>query len=178
MEDTPYTQKTLDIFNRLRAEGCDNLRTVIQAYLYRSDADVAALVESGAGIRLCKGAYKEPPNLAYPSKKDVDAAYLRQARALLDGAHAGKGYPGLATHDEAIIEASRAYAKAQGISPDCYEFQMLYGVRSALQETLRAEGYGMRVYVPFGTQWYPYFMRRLAERPANLWFFASNFFRR
>jgi proline dehydrogenase len=178
MEDHPYTQKTLDLFRALRDEdGFENVRTVIQAYLYRSDDDIAALADEGAGIRLCKGAYKEPAAVAYPKKADVDAAYVRQMKVLLDAAHAGRGYPGIATHDEAIIEEAKRYAAAQGIAANAYEFQMLYGVRSGLQQQLAAAGYGMRVYVPFGTQWYPYFMRRLAERPANVWFFVSNLFK-
>jgi len=178
MEDHPYTQKTLDLFHMLRGvDGFDNVRTVIQAYLFRSDDDIAALADEGAGIRLCKGAYKEPASVAHPKKADVDAAYLRQMKTLLDAAHEGRGYPGIATHDETIIEEAKRYTAQQGIAPAAYEFQMLYGVRSGLQQQLAAAGYGMRVYVPFGTQWYPYFMRRLAERPANVWFFVSNLFK-
>lgn len=179
MEDHPYTQRTLDLFHTLhRDDGFEHIRTVIQAYLYRSDDDVAALAEECAGIRLCKGAYKEPPDIAYPVKADVDRAYIRQMKVLLDAAREGCGYPGIATHDEKIIEQARLYANGSGVPRENYEFQMLYGVRSALQDALVADGYRVRVYVPFGTQWYPYFMRRLAERPANLWFFVSNFFRR
>ncbi len=179
MESSAYTQRTLDLFRALRAEdGFDNVLTVIQSYLYRSDADIAALTAEGASIRLCKGAYREPASVAYPNKRDVDAAYLRQMKVLLEAAKAGRGYPGIATHDTALIAAARAHAQAQDIPPGCYEFQMLYGIRSDLQAELAAAGYGMRVYVPVGTEWYPYFMRRLAERPANLWFFVSNFFRR
>jgi proline dehydrogenase len=179
MEDHHYTQRTLDLFHALRDEdGFQNVRAVIQSYLYRSDADIAALTAGGAGVRLCKGAYKEPLDIAYPSKRDVDAAYLRQTRALLDAAGDGRGYPGIATHDEQLIQAARDYVTRQAIPRDRFEFQMLYGVRGALQKQLAAEGCRVRVYVPFGTQWYPYFMRRLAERPANLWFFVSNFFRR
>lgn len=179
MEDHRYTQRTLDLFHALREEdGFDNVRAVIQAYLYRSDEDIARLVAGGAGVRLCKGAYKEPPTIAYPKKRQVDEAYLRLMKVLLDAAKEGRGYPGLATHDERIIEAARAYAAEHNIPRDRFEFQMLYGVRRALQERLVREGYRVRVYVPFGEQWYPYFMRRLAERPANLWFFVSNFFRK
>lgn len=179
MEDHPYTDRTLELFRSLRGEvHFDNLRTVIQSYLFRSDDDISTLAAEGAGIRLCKGAYKEPPDIAYPRKSDVDAAYVRQMKILLDAAKEGRGYPGIATHDEQIINTAREYVEQQAIPRSRFEFQMLYGVRSALQEQLAAEGYGMRVYVPFGTQWYPYFMRRLAERPANIWFFASNFFRR
>lgn len=179
MEDHPYTQRTLDLYRALRHEdGFDNVGTVIQAYLYRSDADIAALAAEGAEIRLCKGAYKEPPEIAYPRKKDVNAAFVRQMKVLLDAALEGRGYPGIATHDERIIAEAKAYAEARRIPREAYEFQMLYGVRPALQEQLVAEGYRLRVYVPYGTQWYPYFMRRLAERPANVWFFVSNLFRR
>lgn len=179
MEDHTYTDRTLEMFRALRhGDGFDNVRTVLQAYLYRTDEDVDLLAKECAGIRLCKGAYKEPASVAYPGKSDVDAAYIRQMKVLMDAAQNGCGYPGIATHDERIIEEAKAYAGEHEIAPDTYEFQMLYGVRSALQEQLRGEGYGVRVYVPFGTQWYPYFMRRLAERPANVWFFVSNFFRR
>jgi proline dehydrogenase len=178
MEDSSYTDRTLDVFRKLHAEGFGNVRTVIQATLYRSEADIERLAGEGAGIRLCKGAYKEPPSVAHPKKSDVDAAYVREMKALLDAAQAGRGYPGIATHDEAIISEARRYTAAQDIPADAFEFQMLYGVRNALQRELAGEGYGMRVYVPFGTQWYPYFMRRLAERPANVWFFVSNFFKR
>ncbi len=179
MEDSAYTQTTLDMFHALRHEdGFENLRTVIQAYLYRSDEDIWALAAEGAGIRLCKGAYKEPASIAYPRKRDVDKAFVRQMKVLLDAASEGRGYPGIATHDEAIIEQAKAYASEWGIPRDRFEFQRLYGVRSALQKQLAAEGYRVRIYVPFGMRWYPYFMRRLAERPANLWFFVSNLLRR
>jgi proline dehydrogenase len=178
MEGSAYTQRTLDLYRALRDEDRHtNLRIVIQSYLYRSDEDVRALASEGASLRLCKGAYKEPPTLAYPKKADVDAAYVRQMKVLLDAAKDGGGDPGIATHDAAIIDAAKAYAAEIGVPRDRFEFQMLYGIRADLQEQLVREGYGMRVYVPFGTEWYPYFMRRLAERPANLWFFASNFFR-
>lgn len=179
MEDHTYTDRTLDMFRALRAEdGFDNVRTVIQAYLYRSDDDIARLVEECAGIRLCKGAYKEPPSVAYPNKRDVDQAYIRNMEVLLKAASNGCGYPGIATHDERIINQAKGFAAAFGIPRSRFEFQMLYGVRSALQEELAAQDYRVRVYVPYGTEWYPYFMRRLAERPANVWFFVSNFFRR
>lgn len=179
MEDHTYTDRTLELFRHLReADGFQNVRTVIQAYLFRSEEDVAQLAEEGAGIRLCKGAYKEPASVAYPQKSDVDASYVRCMKALLDAASEGRGYPGIATHDEKIIDAARAYVAEKGISSEAFEFQMLYGVRSALQESLAAQGHGMRLYVPYGSQWYAYFMRRLAERPANVWFFVSNFFKR
>jgi len=179
MEDHPYTQRTIDMVRALTHEdGFDNVRAVIQAYLYRSDADIAQLAAEGIGVRLCKGAYKEPAHIAYPKKADVDRSMMRLMQVLLDASAPGRGYPGIATHDEKIIQAAKQYAQAQGIGRDRYEFQMLYGVRSGLQAELAAEGYGMRVYVPFGSQWYPYFMRRLAERPANVWFFASSLFKR
>jgi proline dehydrogenase len=178
MEASDYTQRTIDFFRSLRAEGFENVGTVIQAYLYRSEKDIEEFAAEGATIRLCKGAYKEPSSVAYPKKSDVDAAYVREMKILLDAANQGRGFPGIATHDAAIIDATKAYAASNNIPPRVYEFQMLYGIRSNLQDQLAREGYGMRVYVPVGTEWYPYFMRRLAERPANLWFFASNFFRR
>lgn len=179
MEDHPYTQRTLDMVRHVRYEHqFENVQAVIQSYLYRSDRDIEELSGEGFSVRLCKGAYKEPPEIAYPGKKDVDAAFVRQMNVLLDAAAAGRGYPALATHDERIIEQAKAYAAEKNIPRDRFEFQMLYGVRVAMQEALVREGYGMRVYVPYGTHWYPYFTRRLAERPANLWFFVSNFVRR
>jgi proline dehydrogenase len=179
MEDSSYTQSTLDMFRVLRDEdGFENLRAVIQSMLYRSEQDVQELVEEEAGLRLCKGAYNEPNDIAFPRKGDVDAAYMRQARILLNAAQLGRGYPGFATHDEQMIEAVKIFADERGVPNHSFEFQMLYGVRPGLQEQLIAEGYRVRVYVPYGEEWYPYFMRRLAERPANMWFFVSNFFRR
>jgi proline dehydrogenase len=177
MEDHTFTDRTLEMLRELRAEGFKNAQGVIQAYLYRSQQDVPALAADSVDIRLCKGAYSEPARVAHPKKKDVDQAYLRLMKILLDAGNSGHGYPGIATHDEKIITATRAYAAECKIPHDRFEFQMLYGVRSSLQEELAAAGYGMRVYVPFGTHWYPYLMRRLAERPANLWFFASNLLR-
>jgi proline dehydrogenase len=171
MESSAYTQKTLDLFyGRLYPAFPENVGIVLQSYLFRTDDDVAAAVRAQCRVRICKGAYKEPPAVAYPDKKDVDASYVRAMHALIkDG-----NYPGLATHDETIIAEAKRYAKAEGIAPDRYEFQMLYGVRRDLQERLVAEGYRVRVYVPFGTQWYPYLMRRLAERPANVAFMTGN----
>ncbi len=179
MESSAYTERTLDLFRALREEDGfgDVVGTVIQSYLYRSDQDIRELADEGATIRLCKGAYKEPASVAYPKKSDVDAAYVRQMKVLLDAAQEGRGYPQIATHDEQIIEEAKAYADGKGIPRDRYEFQMLHGIRNDLRDKLVADGYRMRVYVPFGTEWYPYFMRRLAERPANLWFFVSNFLR-
>ncbi|MFQ6125528.1 MAG: proline dehydrogenase family protein [Candidatus Heimdallarchaeota archaeon] len=178
MENHSYTQRTIDLFHDLRAENFNNVRIAIQSYLYRSEKDIITLVGESAGIRLCKGGYKEPISVAYPKKRDVDAAYLRQMKILLKAAKENHGYPGIATHDIKIIEVAKSYATENNIPHDCFEFQMLYGIRTVLQEQLAAEGYRMRIYVPFGTQWYPYFIRRLAERPANLWFFVSNFLRR
>ncbi len=146
---------------------------VIQAYLYRSAADIDRLLAEGIRIRLCKGAYQEPANLAFPDKADVDSNFVRLMQSLLPSGV----YHGIATHDEKMIDATRRFAKERGIQPDQFEFQMLYGVRRDLQRSLVAAGYRVRVYIPFGTDWYPYFMRRLAERPANLLFIARNFFR-
>ena len=175
MEDSSLTQVTLDIVRRIHAR--PDLRgavgVVIQAYLFRSQADVEQLLAEGIRIRLCKGAYKEPPEVAYPRKADVDANFLKLSHMLLDSPI----YHGLAPHDEAIVEAATAYAASQGINREKFEFQMLYGVRRDLQRNLVRDGYKVRVYVPFGTEWYPYFMRRLAERPANVLFLARNFFR-
>jgi len=175
MEDSRLTQITLDIVRRIHARPAMRgaLGVVIQAYLYRSQADVEQLLAEGIRIRLCKGAYKEPPEVAYPRKTDVDANFLKLSHMLLDSPI----YHGLATHDEAIVEAAKTYAASHGISREHFEFQMLYGVRRDLQRNLVRDGYKVRVYVPFGTEWYPYFMRRLAERPANVLFLARNFFR-
>ncbi len=180
MESSDYTERTLRIYRTLRDEyGYKDLRTVIQAYLYRSEDDMRALAEEGAHIRLCKGAYKEPPDIAFPRKADVDANYLKLAKIFLNRQAIEKGARlAVATHDEKIIRQIEAHVHEQGIKPDEFEFQMLHGIRTDLQESLAREGYQVRIYVPYGDEWYPYFMRRLAERPANLWFFASNFFRR
>jgi proline dehydrogenase len=179
MEDSSVTQTTLDLLTRLHEkEGFTHVRGVIQAYLYRSEGDIAMLTDHDIGVRLCKGAYREPASVAFPKKADVDANYVALTHTLLEAAAQGHGYPGIATHDEDMISAAQAHAAELELGPECYEFQMLYGVRATLQEQLTEAGYEMRVYVPYGTAWYPYFMRRLAERPANLWFFASNFFRR
>ena len=146
---------------------------VIQAYLYRSQADIDRLLAEKIRIRLCKGAYQEPANLAFPEKADVDKNFVRLMQSLLPS----EVYHGIATHDEKMIDATRSFARERGIAPAEFEFQMLYGVRRDLQRSLVAAGYRVRVYIPFGTDWYPYFMRRLAERPANLLFIARNFFR-
>ena len=171
MESSAYTQRTLDLFyGTLYPKYGNHVGIVLQSYLYRTDDDVAAAVRAQCRVRICKGAYKEPPAVAYPDKKDVDAGYVRAMQALMRDGH----YPGLATHDEAIIAEAKRFAAAEHIDRDRFEFQMLYGVRRDLQERLVAEGYRVRVYVPFGTQWYPYLMRRLAERPANVAFMTGN----
>ena len=175
MEGSPYTQRTLDFVRQLHRQPghAGKLGTVIQTYLYRSEDDVQQLLSEGIRIRLCKGAYKEPPEIAFPKKTDVDANYVKLAKVLLKSGI----YHGLATHDENIIEQVKQFARAENIPATAYEFQMLYGVRRDLQQKLVRDGYGMRVYIPFGTEWYPYFMRRLAELPANVLFIAKNMFR-
>ena len=175
MEDSSLTQVTLDIVRRLhaRTELRGSVGVVIQAYLFRSQSDIEQLVAEGIPIRLCKGAYKEPAEVAFPRKSDVDANYMKLSRILLDSPL----YHGLATHDEAMIEFIKKYARERGIETAHFEFQMLYGVRRGLQRQLSEQGYNVRVYVPFGRDWYPYFMRRLAERPANALFLARNLFR-
>jgi len=177
MESTQYTDRTLAIFRDLRRE-FTNVGIVIQSYLYRSEADIVALCKEGAHVRLCKGAYKEPPVHAFPKKADVDASYVRLMKMLLSPeARASKTYGAIATHDPRMVEATRQYAQEHLVPRDEFEFQMLHGIRRDLQKELADDGYGMRVYVPYGTEWYPYYVRRLAERPANLWFIVSNFFR-
>jgi proline dehydrogenase len=175
MEDSKLTQITLDIVRRLHArpESCEAVGVVIQAYLYRSQADIEQLVAEGIRVRLCKGAYKEPSEVAFPRKVDVDTNYIRLSCQLLDS----PVFHGIATHDEAMIATVKTYAAEHAIAPARFEFQMLYGVRRDLQRELVQQGYRVRVYVPFGTDWYPYFMRRLAERPANVVFLARNYFR-
>jgi proline dehydrogenase len=174
MESSDYTQRTLDLFEqRLYPAYSENVGIVLQSYLYRTFADVEHANLIKARVRLCKGAYKEPETVAYPDKKDVDGSYIRCMHELM--LHGN--YPGIATHDEAIIAEAKSFAKARDIAPSRYEFQMLYGVRRDLQDRLVREGYRMRVYVPFGTQWYPYLMRRLAERPANVAFLTGNVFK-
>jgi proline dehydrogenase len=174
MESSEYTQRTLDLFEqRLYPAYPQNVGIVLQSYLFRTFADVERAILLKARVRLCKGAYKEPETVAYPDKKDVDANYIRCMHELMLRGN----YPGIATHDEAIIKEAKRFAKANDIAPDRYEFQMLYGVRRDLQDQLVREGYRMRVYVPFGTQWYPYLMRRLAERPANVAFLTGSVFK-
>jgi proline dehydrogenase len=171
MEGSDYTQRTLGFFkHRLLERFGRHCGVVIQAMLRRSAADVAELIRLRARVRLCKGAYLEPPTVAFPDKGDVDRNYVTlMERLLSDG-----NYPGIATHDEAIIRHAERFVQHEGIAPDRFEFQMLYGVRRDLQERLRRDGRRMRVYIPFGTQWYPYLMRRLAERPANIAFILGN----
>jgi proline dehydrogenase len=175
MEDSSLTQATLDIVCRIHArpELRDSIGIVIQSYLFRSQADVEQLLANQIRVRLCKGAYKEPPEVAFPKKSDVDANYIRLTKMLLES----PVYHGLATHDEAMVAAAQAFASEHGIDKSHFEFQMLFGVRRDLQRRLVSQGYNVRVYVPFGSEWYPYFMRRLAERPANVIFLAKNYFR-
>jgi proline dehydrogenase len=175
MEGSPYTQRTLDFVRELHRQPghAGKVGTVIQSYLYRSEDDVNQLLSERIRIRLCKGAYKEPPEVAFPKKADVDANYIKLARTLLKSGV----YHGLATHDQKIIDEMKQFAQAENILPTAYEFQMLHGVRRDLQQKLVRDGFALRVYIPFGTEWYPYFMRRLAERPANVLFLAKNMFR-
>jgi proline dehydrogenase len=175
MEGSEYTQATIDLVRALHAkpENRGHVGIVIQAYLYRSAEDIAALTAEGIRIRLCKGAYKEPANLAFPQKADVDANFVKLTQQLLDTGI----YHGVATHDEAMVAAARDYVRVRNIDRSKFEFQMLYGIRRDLQAALVAEGYNVRIYVPFGAEWYPYFMRRLAERPANVLFLAKNMLR-
>ncbi len=189
MEDTTLTQATLDTYLWARRQGFDNLGVVIQAYLYRSEADLKMLGEIGARVRLCKGAYREPPEVAFPRKQDVDANYDRLAELLMQNALAQGAplvspdgrippIPAIATHDPQRIQFAQETARRLGLPQGAVEYQMLYGIRRDLQDSLAAQDYPTRVYVPYGDYWYPYLMRRLAERPANVWFFLSNFFRR
>ena len=175
MEGSPYTQRTLDFVHQLHRvpgnKGC--VGAVIQAYMHRAESDIEKLLADGIRIRLCKGAYQEPPEIAFQKKSEVDANYVKLMKILLKSGI----YHGLATHDENIIEQAKAFASREGVARDAFEFQMLYGIRRDLQQSLVREGWRMRVYVPFGSEWYPYLMRRLAERPANLVFFAKNFLR-
>jgi proline dehydrogenase len=175
MEGSELTQATVDMTREIHAmpNHAGRIGTVLQSYLYRCEEDVRVLLADRIRIRLCKGAYKEPPTLAFPDKADVDANYLKLTKILLTSGV----YHGLATHDEAIIRETKKFVEQEGIDKRSFEFQMLYGVRRDLQTSLAKEGYGMRVYIPFGTEWYPYFMRRLAERPANVLFIAKNLFK-
>jgi proline dehydrogenase len=175
MEGSPYTQRTLDFVHELhRMPGNQNsVGTVIQAYLKRSESDIEKLLSEGIRIRLCKGAYKEPASIAFEKKEDVDANYIKLMKVLMKSGI----YHGLATHDEKIIREAQAFARQERIARESFEFQMLYGIRRDLQQSLVRDGWRMRVYIPFGTEWYPYFMRRLGERPANALFIARNLLR-
>ncbi len=188
MEDTPYTDKTINLYCQMRKKGYENTGMVLQSYLYRTEADARKLLEDQTPIRLVKGAYQEPASKAFPKKADVDANYDLLTKIMMDATVAANSpkagadgcsppIPAIATHDENRIEFAKQYAGKVGLPKEAFEFQMLYGIRRDLQEQLVKDGYLVRVYVPFGTHWYPYFMRRLAERPANVWFFVSNFFR-
>ena len=172
MEGSLYTARTIDVVKRVRSQS-PAIGTVIQAYLYRSEQDVNDLLAYGCRIRLCKGAYKEPPEVAFPNKEDVDANYVKLIRLLLPSGF----YHGIATHDPKMIAATIRCAAEKKISKEDFEFQMLYGVRTDLQRQLVRDGFRLRIYIPYGQYWFPYFMRRLAERPANLAFFVRNFFR-
>lgn len=173
MENSPYTAVTLEIFETLWQQQYRNVGVVLQSYLHRSEADARRITALGARIRVVKGAYKEPRSVAWQSKAEVDAAYLRLMQYLLEHGT----YPAIATHDPAVIDATIAYARDRSIGPDRFEFQMLYGVRRDLQRSLVQRGYRMRVYVPFGREWFPYFMRRLGERPANVAFVLKSLLR-
>jgi proline dehydrogenase len=172
MEGSAYTQRTIELVKHVRAKS-PAVGTVVQSYLYRTEQDVRDLLAIGCRIRLCKGAYKEPPEIAFPKKADVDANYVKLMQMLLPSGV----YHGIATHDPQMIAATQEFAAKQGIGKDQFEFQMLYGIRPDLQRQLVREGYRMRIYIPYGTEWFPYFMRRLAERPANLAFILRNVFR-
>ncbi len=175
MEGSPYTQRTLDFVHKLHSqpENTGHVGAVIQSYLFRSEKDVEQLLAQRIRIRLCKGAYKEPPEVAFPKKADVDANYVKLMKMLLKSGV----YHGIATHDENMIRATIEFAQKEKIAASTFEFQMLYGVRRDLQQKLVKEGWRCRVYIPFGTEWYPYLMRRLAERPANAIFILKNLFR-
>jgi proline dehydrogenase len=189
MEDSPWVDLTLGQYRQMVDCRLNNTGVVIQSYLYRSEQDVRGLTAPGSCIRLCKGAYKEPADVAYPKKSDVDANYDRLAQIMMDNSKntgatplSSDGRtpppPAFATHDPKRIAFAKSYAQKIGLPKTAIEFQMLYGIRRDLQEQAAQEGYPVRVYVPYGTEWYPYYVRRLAERPANVWFFISNFFRR
>lgn len=169
MEGSPYTEQTVDITLRMH-EQFEHVGTVIQSYLFRSEKDTEQLIAQGVRVRLVKGAYKEPKTIAFQDKREVDKSFVQLMMMLLLRGN----YPAIATHDEAIINATCKFACDNGISKSAFEFQMLYGIRRDLQEKLVSQGYNMRIYVPYGSQWYPYLMRRMAERPANLVFFMSN----
>jgi proline dehydrogenase len=177
MEGSAYTEATIAMTERLHERWPGSVGTVLQAYLYRTAEDAERLLRQGIRIRLCKGAYQEGPAVAFAAKADVDANYVGLMQRMVTYAKDGVGvFCGIATHDERIVDAMRAFVRERGVAKSAFEFQMLYGVRRDLQRRLAWEGYGVRVYVPFGAAWYPYFMRRLAERPANVLFLARNYF--
>jgi proline dehydrogenase len=189
MEDTPFTDRTIQMYRQMRAKGFDHTGLVIQSYLFRSEKDIQELLADGTPIRLVKGAYDEPPELAFPKKADVDSNYDLLTERLIDAAiKAGSPIlsvdgrippiPALGTHDQKRIKFAKDYASKRGMQKQAVEFQMLFGIRRDLQNQCLNEGYPVRVYVPYGTHWYQYYMRRLAERPANIWFFISNYFRK
>lgn len=169
MEGSPYTERTVEMAKRVRAKYAA-VGTVMQAYLYRTEKDVLDLIAAGCRLRLCKGAYKEPPDIAFAKKSDVDANYVKLMRLILPSGI----YHGIATHDPAMIDATKEFASEKNIGREQFEFQMLYGIRTDLQKQLVRDGFRLRIYIPYGTDWFPYFMRRLAERPANLTFFLRN----
>ena len=190
MEDSPWVDSTLELYWKMRNQyNFNNIGVVIQSYLYRSEADIQSIVSSGGRVRLCKGAYKEPPLIAFPKKSDVDGNFDKLTKILMDAeaqnsfgeiSRNGKLPPvcAIATHDPDRIDCAVKYAENLGLSKKALEFQMLYGIRRDLQDQCLDQGYPVRIYVPYGTEWYPYFTRRLAERPANLWFFLNNLFRK
>lgn len=191
IEDTPYTDLTIEVYNQMLEAGFTTkiVGMAVQSYLFRAEEDTRKMLEIGTRFRLIKGAYQEPPDKAYPKKADVDANFDLLSKILMDGALAAGSpkvsksgrippIPAIATQDEKRIEFARQYAQKIDLPKKAFEFQMLFGIRRDLQTQLAAEGYQVRIYIPFGTEWYPYFMRRLAERPANLWFFISNFFKK
>jgi proline dehydrogenase len=171
MEGSPYTEATIAMTERLNAKHPGRVGTVLQAYLFRTEIDAERLLRQGIRIRLCKGAYKESAEIAYPMKSDVDANYVKLAERMMTSGV----FCGIATHDEAIVEKLLKFVRDNNVPKDAFEFQMLYGIRRDLQRRLAKQGFGVRVYVPFGPEWYPYFMRRLAERPANVLFLMKNF---
>ena len=178
MEGSSFTEATIAMTEHLAAQYPTHVGTVLQAYLYRTGTDAERLLEQGIRIRLCKGAYQEGPDIAFPTKAEVDANYIKLMKRMVTFSKDGKGvFCGIATHDERIIEDLLAFGRTNNVPKNAFEFQMLYGVRRDLQRQLAADGFGVRVYVPFGPEWYPYFMRRLAERPANLLFLARSFFK-
>ena len=190
IEDSPYSDTTIELYNAMLSNGfsVQTMGMAVQSYMLRAEKDVRSLLEKGTSFRLVKGAYKEPSSVAFPKKSDVDANFDILASILIDASLTRKTQisedgrippiPAIATHDEKRIAFAKSYAEKAGLPKSGLEFQMLYGIRRDLQEKLSKEGYPVRIYVPFGTHWYPYFMRRLAERPANIWFFISNFFKK